>query len=57
MVKHTQTICRLLSTICVSVFDDFVELALKELNRCSLSLILFSSLLSITQKFIFNFTV
>ena len=29
MVKHTQTICRLLSTNCLSVFDHFVGLALK----------------------------
>ena len=30
MVKHTQTICRLLPTNCVSVFDHFGGLALKE---------------------------
>ena len=32
MVKQTQTICRLLLTNCLSVFDHFVELALKELR-------------------------
>ena len=32
MVKHTQTIRRLLATICLSVFDKFVGLALKGLN-------------------------
>ena len=30
MVKHTQTICWLLLTNCLSVFDDFVGFALKE---------------------------
>ena len=29
MVKHTQTICQLLPTNCLSVFDHFKELALK----------------------------
>ena len=33
MVKHTQTICRLLSTDCFSFFDYFVGLALKGLIR------------------------
>ena len=32
MVKHTQTIRRLLPTNCLSVFDNFVGLPLKELN-------------------------
>ena len=32
MVKHTQTIRRLLPTNCLSVFDHFVGLALKELR-------------------------
>ena len=32
MVKHTQTIRRLLPTNCLSVFDHFVELGLKGLN-------------------------
>ena len=35
MVKHTQTICRLLPTNCLSVFDHFVGLALKGLNSLS----------------------
>ena len=33
MVKHTQTICRLLPTNCLSVFDHFVGLTLKELTE------------------------
>ena len=33
MVKHTQTICRLLPTNCLSVFDHFAELALKGYTR------------------------
>ena len=33
MAKHTQTIRRLLPTTCLSVFDQFVELALKGLNE------------------------
>ena len=33
MVKHTQTIPQLLSTNCLSVFDNFVGLTLKELNQ------------------------
>ena len=32
MIKHTQTICRLLLTNCLGVFDHFVGLALKRLN-------------------------
>ena len=32
MVKHTQTICRLLPTNCFSVSDHFVGLALKGLR-------------------------
>ena len=35
MVKHTQTICRLLPMNCLSVFDHFVGLALKGLNNIS----------------------
>ena len=31
MVKHIRTICKPLPTICLSVFDHFVELALKGL--------------------------
>ena len=32
MVKHTQTILWLLPTNCLSVFDNFVGLAIKWLN-------------------------
>ena len=32
MVKHTQTIRRQKETDCLSVFDHFVKLALKELG-------------------------
>ena len=33
MVKHTQTIRRLLPKNCLSVFDHFVGLALKRLKK------------------------
>ena len=33
MVKHTQAIRRLLPTNCLSVFEHFVKLALKGLNK------------------------
>ena len=32
MVKHTQTICRLLPANCLGVFDHFLGLALKGLK-------------------------
>ena len=32
MVRHTQTICRLLPTSCLSVFEHFVGLVLNELS-------------------------
>ena len=32
MVKHTQTICRLLSMNCLSVFDHFLALPLEGLT-------------------------
>ena len=32
IIKHTQTICRLLPTSCLRVFDNFVGLALKGLK-------------------------
>ena len=35
MVKHTQKICRLLPTNCLSVFDHFARLTLKGLNESS----------------------
>ena len=37
MVKHTQTIRRLLPTNCLSVFDHFVRLALKYSGTCQAS--------------------
>ena len=40
MVKHSQTICRLMPTNCFSVFDHFVGLAFKELIRLFLLLVL-----------------
>ena len=33
MVTHSQTICRLLPTNCLNVFDNFVRLALKGLKK------------------------
>ena len=36
MVKHTQTIRRLLPKDCLSVFDHFVKLALKGLNSLNI---------------------
>ena len=32
MVKHTQIVCRMLTTNCLSVFDHFVGLAYKGLG-------------------------
>ena len=43
MVKHTQTIRRLLPTNCLSVFDHFVGLVLEGLNVNILLLTLISS--------------
>ena len=37
MVKHTETIRRQKPTSCLSVFDHFVELALKGLIVCQTS--------------------
>ena len=37
MAKHTQTIRRLLSTNCLSVFDHFVGLALKGLTEVNIT--------------------
>ena len=34
MVKHTQTIRRLLSTICLSMFDHFLGLVFEGLELC-----------------------
>ena len=36
MVKYTQTICWQQPTNCLSVFDNFVELVLKELNKSTI---------------------
>ena len=38
MVKHTQTIRRLLPLNCLSVFEHFVGLALKRLRPCQRSM-------------------
>ena len=40
MVKHTQTICQQQSTDCLSVFDNFVGLALNGLKHFLLSQLL-----------------
>ena len=40
MVRHTQTIRRLLTTNCLSMFDDFVGLALKGLKHFFLYVLL-----------------
>ena len=55
MVKHTQTICRQQPTNCLSVFDHFVNLALKGLKdnyvqsteRLCISFIVTRSILSV----------
>ena len=39
MVKHNQTIHRLLPTNCLSVFDHFVGLALKGLNNSKVNIV------------------
>ena len=44
-VKHTKTICRLLPTKCLSVFDHFVGLLLKGLKHVSISKIFKCSIL------------
>ena len=41
MVKNTQKICRLLATICLSVFGDFVGLVFKALTFCCGCLIIY----------------
>ena len=59
MVKQTQTICRLLPTNCLSVFDHFVGLALNRLRNYINSQLLYflvfvlSSLLFIAFDFFF----
>ena len=37
IVKHTQTICRLLATNCLSLFDYFMKLALKGLIKMKMN--------------------
>ena len=54
MVKHTQAICRLLSTKCVSVFDHFVRLALKGLRAALTESVQSMSLLRNFIKIIHN---
>ena len=49
MVRHTQTIRRLLPTNCLSVFDHFVGLVLKGLKMRSIDVILGSSLLTLNS--------
>ena len=36
IVKNSQTICRLLPIICLSVFDHFMELVLKGLKNATI---------------------
>ena len=50
MVKHTQTIRRLLPTKCLSVFDHFVGLGLKGLKTARL-LFIFSTRLQVSTLF------
>ena len=63
MVKHTQTICQLLPTNCLSMFDYFVGLAFKGIilwdsafivktSKCKQSLVLFRGWFIFTKKFI-----
>ena len=57
MVKHTHAICQLLPTNCLSVFDHFVGLVLKELNLISTyarQLIIFLLRSGRWNKFYFN---
>ena len=49
MVKHTQTIHRLLLTNCLSVFDHFVGLVLKGLGKLSLKQKTYERLLCISK--------
>ena len=49
MVKHTQTIPRHQPTNCLSVFDHFVGLALKELTHNRLQQLLFFFFFFLTQ--------
>ena len=54
MVKHTQTIRRLLLTNCLSVFDHFMRLALKglrlidyEVNKVIIELLMFDRIFTV----------
>ena len=49
MVKHTQTICRLLPTNCLSVFDHFVGLVLQGLTCFVIQLFRKNNLLSLSS--------
>ena len=50
MVKHTQSIRRLLPTNCLSVFDHYVELAVKRLNMVFTSCLLKPALATLVFK-------
>ena len=54
MVKHTQTIHRHQPTNCLSVFDHFVNLALKGVSNIESSRILLSCFFCFARSFIFN---
>ena len=54
MVKHTQTIRRLLPANCLSVFDHFVGLALKELKKQLLKIVLGIAFLMVVDNLIKN---
>ena len=54
MVKHTQTIRRLLPTNCLSVFGHFVGLALKELKKQLLKIVLGIAFLMVVDNLIKN---
>ena len=56
MVKHTQTIYRRQPTNCLSVFDHFVELALKGLTGSLVAILARSSILDVLQGPEFTFT-
>ena len=61
MVKHTQTVRRLLSTNCLGVFDHFVGLALKglvvregDLNRRGCQSNLINLIITVIKKDFFS---
>ena len=55
MVKHTQTIRRLLPTNCLCAFDSFVGLALKGLIMSSVQLIFMEVDFSMPEKYEYMF--